>query len=250
MGNLKGNILLTSGMKLLTNLRDFIYPPLCVLCSNTLPESEIWLCAECKGKLEKNREARDACPRCSHNRKIEKCTCHIAWDHYCETIFSFFDFDETVQNITHQVKYGGKKRLAYYMGNYYAPIIPHSFFDNIDGVLSVPLHFLRKMKRGYNQAEFFARGIINGIDRNVPYFNNVLLRVKNTKTQTKLDKEERQKNLSNAFTVNSKNIDYIKGRGLILVDDVVTTGATTDVCTKVLLEAGAKTIRVVSLART
>jgi len=250
MRNIRDNLLLTSGMKFLSNLRDFIYPPLCVLCSNTLPENESWLCTECKGKLERNRAARDACPRCSHNRNREKCTCHIAWDHYSETIFSFFDFDETVQNIAHEIKYGGKKRLAYYMGTCYAPVIPRSLFETIDGILPVPLHFLRKMKRGYNQAEFFARGIINGIDRKVPCLNNVLLRVKNTKTQTKLDKEERQQNLSNAFTVNEKSVGCIKGKGFVLVDDVVTTGATTDLCTKVLLDAGAKTVRVVSLART
>lgn len=250
MRNIHGSILFTSGMTLLNNLRDFIYPPLCLLCSTILPEGENWFCAECKGKLERNREARDACPRCSHNRNIEKCTCHIAWDHYSETIFSFFDFDENIQNIAHQIKYDGKKSLAYFMGNYYARVIPRSFFDAIDGIVPVPLHFFRKLKRGYNQAEFLARGIINGIDGKVPYFHNVLLRVKNTKTQTKLDKEERQKNLSNAFTVNKKNVNHIKDKGLVLVDDVVTTGATTDLCTKVLLDAGAKMVRVVSLART
>lgn len=244
------NIFLSVGKKVINNFRDFIYPPLCVLCGNPLTEDNNWFCAECKEKLEKNRSERDACPRCSHNLKIEKCTCNIVWDHYFETVFSLFDFDETVQHIAHQIKYKGKKSLGYHMGSYYASTIPNSFFDNIEGILPVPLHFIRKMKRGYNQAEFFARGIINGIEHNLPYFNNVLIRVKNTKTQTKLDKEERQKNLSNAFTVNSKNSGYINGKRLILIDDVVTTGATTDLCTKVLIDAGARVVRVISLART
>lgn len=250
MNNNGKNIFISAGIRLLNNFRDFIYPPLCVLCSNHLAENNDWFCVECKEKLEKNRAERDACPRCSHNRKIEKCTCDIVWDHYFETVFSFFDFDETVQSIAHQIKYRGKKSLAYYMGKQYASMIPSTFFDTIDGILSVPLHFLRKMKRGYNQAEYFAIGIINGIAREIPYIDNVLLRVKNTKTQTKLDKEERQKNLSDAFVVNSKNIDYINGKGIILVDDVVTTGATTDLCTKVLLSAGARAVRIISLGRT
>ena len=250
MINHKSNIFLSTGSRLLRNFRDFIYPPLCVLCSNPYKEDNEWFCTECKEKLEKNRAERDACPRCSHNRKIEKCSCDIAWDHYFETIFSLFDFDETVQNIAHQIKYKGKKNLAYHMGKYYASTIPGSFFNNADGILPVPLHFIRKLNRGYNQAEFFARGISSGINHHLPNVNNVLIRVKNTKTQTKLDKEERQKNLSNAFTVNSKNSGSIIGKMLILVDDVVTTGATTDLCSKVLIDAGAQAVRVISLART
>lgn len=244
------NRLYLLGRQVLINVRDFIYPPLCVLCSNPLSEDNDWFCVDCKEKLEKNVAERDACPRCSHNQKIQKCTCDLAWDHYFETAFSFFDFDDTVQDIAHHIKYKGKKSLAYYMGKQYSRLIPDSYFEAMDGILSVPLHFLRKMKRGYNQADFFARGILQGIDRNMPYLDNVLTRKKNTKTQTKLDKEERQKNLSNAFSVNPKNGEYIRGKGLILVDDVVTTGATTDLCTQVLLSAGARTVRIISLART
>lgn len=244
------NWLFTFARQRITNLRDFFYPPLCVLCYNPLAENNDWFCPECIEKLEQNVTEREACPRCSHNRKIKECTCDIAWDHYFERAFSFFDFDETVQDIAHHIKYKGKKSLAYYVGKEYSRLIPDEFYKGIDGILSVPLHYLRKMKRGYNQADHLARGIIEGSDRSLPYLNRILLRKKYTRTQTKLDREERQKNLANAFTVDSGMGDYIKGKNLILVDDVVTTGATTDLCTRVLLDAGVREVRVVSMART
>lgn len=238
------------GLQCLINLRDFIYPPLCVLCYEPLAEAHEWFCPGCIAKLEQNSTAREACPRCSHNQKIKECTCAIAWDHYFERVFSLFDFDETVQHITHHIKYKGKKSLAYYLGREYVRHIPDTFFHGIDGILAVPLHFFRKMKRGYNQAEYLARGIIEGSSRNIPFHGNILLRTRYTKTQTKLDRLERQKNLAHAFIVHPKHRNTVRGKKFILVDDVVTTGATTDLCTQVLLEAGVAEVRVLSLART
>ncbi len=232
------------------NLRDFLYPPLCVLCRYPLAENNDWFCTECVEKLEQNIANRDPCPRCSQNRKIRECACHIAWDHYFERAFSIFDFDETVQHIAHHIKYKGKSRLAYDVGKEYARLIPDTFFDGIDIIISVPLHFFRKMKRGYNQAEYLAKGIIEGSRRKVPYRDDILLRTRHTKTQTKLNKEQRQKNLANAFAVNPRTGNSIRGKKLALVDDVVTTGATTDLCTRVLLDAGVEEVRVVSMART
>ncbi len=221
-----------------------------MLCNEPQSEKSEWFCQGCIEKLAKNSADRDACPRCSHNRKIKECSCDLAWDHYFEQAFSFFDFDETVQDIAHQVKYKGKKDLARYVGREYACLIPDTFIDGVDGVLCVPLHFLRKMNRGYNQADYLAQGVIRGISSDIPYMNKLLYRTRNTKTQTKLDKEQRQKNLANAFAVYPKKGDQIRGKKLILVDDVITTGATTDLCTKVLLDAGAEAVRVLSLART
>jgi predicted amidophosphoribosyltransferase len=125
------------------------------------------------------------------NRKKHECTCEFAWDHHFEKIFSLFDFDETVQDIAHQFKYKGKKSLAFFLGKEYSHFIPDDYFAAIDAVLSVPLHFLRKLERGYNQAEYFAKGIVNATDLNLPYLNNVLIRSKHTKTQTKLNRDER-----------------------------------------------------------
>ncbi len=245
----KRNIFLSLGTRLLINIRDFFYPPLCILCNSPLTIEQPWFCTTCMERLEKNNLERDLCPKCSQDRQKRSCTCDIAWDHYFEMVYSYFEFDDIIQNITHHIKYKGKKSLAFYIGKQFARSVPESFFDSIDCILSVPLHFLRKIKRGYNQADYFARGIIDGSNYNLPLNNNILRRKRNTKTQTKLNKEERLKNLFNAFIINPKERGIIRDKRVILVDDVVTTGATTDMCTQVLLNAGVKSVRVISLAR-
>lgn len=245
-----GNLVIPFLSSWLHNAFSFFYPPLCVLCNNRLIPENPWFCKACMSKLEANHGERDACPRCSMNRKIHDCPCEFAWDHYYDKIFSFFDFDETVQHIAHQFKYKGKKSLAYFLGKHFSSVIPGDFFKSVDAVLPVPLHFMRKLERGYNQADFFARGIIHGTGLALPYLNNVLIRSKHTKTQTKLNREERQKNLNKAFSINPKKNGALKEKNIVLVDDVVTTGATTDFCTEVLLKGGAKSVRVISLART
>ena len=105
------------------------------------------------------------------------------------------------------------------------------------------------MKRGYNQAEHFARGVIAGLDTPLPYLGSSIRRARHTKTQTKLNKEQRQKNLKGAFTVDEKRAALVRNKRLVLVDDVVTTGATTAACAEVLMKAGAASVRVLSLAR-
>lgn len=232
------------------NTRDFVYPPLCTICDNSLAINNPWFCSECIQKLSSNNHRREACPRCSINKKKSTCTCQYAWDHYFQSIYSLFDFDELVQHIIHHIKYKGKKSLAFYLGKEYGAVIPDQFFEGIEGIIPVPLHFFRKMKRGYNQAEYFAQGIIHARNQHIPFLKNTLRRIKHTKTQTQFTREERKLNLSDAFAVNRECVDLIHGKKLILVDDVVTTGATTDICAQALCSAGAESVTVISIART
>jgi ComF family protein len=148
----------------------------------------------------------------------------------------------------HNIKYFDKKRLAFDLGAMFSSLIPDSVFNGIDGITAVPLHWYRKQKRGYNQAEWLARGFLSS-RKEVKYFDGILLRKHHTKTQTKLAKEQRKKNISKAFVVPKNRGDLIKGKSLILVDDVITTGSTTAACAEVLLKAGAQSVRVLSLAR-
>lgn len=146
------------------------------------------------------------------------------------------------------IKYFGKKNLAFYMGTLFSGCIPDSFFNESDYIVAVPLHWLRKQKRGYNQAEWFARGIIYGREK-PSLITSGLVRRKKTSTQVKLDRSARQKNVSGVFgcTENLKKI--ITNKSLLLVDDVVTTGATTSSCAETLLDGGCKNVKVLSLAR-
>ena len=148
----------------------------------------------------------------------------------------------------HNIKYFDKRKLAFDLGSMFSPLIPGLVFDGIDGITAVPLHWYRKHRRGYNQAEWLARGFLSN-RKEIRYLDGILVRKHYTKTQTKLAKELRKKNISKAFVVPKSSEYLIKGKSLILVDDVITTGSTTAACAEVLLKAGAGKVKVLSLAR-
>jgi ComF family protein len=231
------------------NVFSYLFPPLCLLCDNEKPRQSRWFCAHCTNALRRNQQQRNACPRCSQNRAFRQCTCELAWDYSFESIVSLFDYDDTVRQIAHEIKYGGKWRLAFDLGRIYAPGIPASLWTNADCVLPVPLHPLRQMRRGYNQADCFARGCLASIPHPPVYLGGMLKRCRHTSTQTKLDKEQRRENLKGAFAVKSEAKAAIMGKRVLLVDDIVTTGATTAECAGAILKAGAASVRVLSLAR-
>jgi ComF family protein len=152
--------------------------------------------------------------------------------------------------IAKHIKYYGKSGLAYHIGVMSAPLIPEGFFSGVDAVVPVPLHRLRRRRRGYNQAERFAAGVLAGLGMDAALLRTDLLtRVKNTKTQTRLDKEERQENLTGAFAVNDRAAAALAGARAVLIDDVFTTGATTEACAAALLGAGCAAAAVLAMGR-
>ncbi len=230
------------------NAAGLLFPNLCVVCRNVLTNDK-WLCGRCVDALARNHEQRDACPLCGQNRSLRLCTCAIGWKYPFEAVYSIFDFDETIQGIIHEIKYRGQKRLALDMGRTCVGLVPPLFLEGMDAVVSVPLHFFRMMKRGYNQAEHLARGFVKGSAAPLEYLQHVLIRKRPTKTQTKLSRRTRQKNVQGAFVVSPRKRKIIENRNIILVDDIVTTGATTAECAIALLAAGCGKVRVLSLAR-
>jgi ComF family protein len=231
------------------NALSFVYPALCILCDEPVFLGGRWLCRACFDKLDANHRNRDACDRCGQNRKLRTCTCHLAWDFSFDRIVSLYDYDETVKAIAHHAKYQGRRRLAYDMGRQSASLVPASLWERIDYITAVPLHWIRWMKRGYNQAEAFARGIAAGANREADFLRNVLVRHRYTKTQVQLDKSLRRENLKGAFRMPPRAVGRIKGKRVLLIDDVITTGATTASCAQVLLQAGCESVTVLSMAR-
>jgi ComF family protein len=171
------------------------------------------------------------------------------WDHPFERLHALFDFDDTVKQVVHQVKYGGKSRLMRDVGRVFGAALPPAFIDGVDAITPIPLHPLRRLRRGYNQADCFARGVVAALGDGIAYLPSAVRRTRRTATQTMLDRDERRKNLAGAFGVRQAQAGLIRGKRIMLVDDVVTTGATTGECTRALLEAGAVGVRVLSLAR-
>jgi ComF family protein len=115
---------------------------------------------------------------------------------------------------------------------------------NMDVIVPVPLYWLKKMYRGFNQSEVLSRGIQRHFSK--PLSTNNLCRIKNTASQTQLSKSQRQANIHNAFFVNYPK--SFKGKRILLVDDVFTTGVTASECSKKLKEAGAESVHLLILA--
>lgn len=117
-----------------------------------------------------------------------------------------------------------------------------------DCVVPVPLHRWRLLRRRYNQSALLARTLAKLAGKR--FLHDALRRTRNTAQQAGLTREERQKNVEDAFTVPEKRSDAVAGKAVLLVDDVLTTGATLHACTEALLAAGAKTVYILTLART
>ncbi|KMQ50819.1 competence protein ComF [Chitinispirillum alkaliphilum] len=173
----------------------------------------------------------------------------MAWDFSFDKIHSVYDFSETIRSAAHLIKYKGKGKLAYQLGLLSGKVIPKQLLGQCDICIPVPLHSSRERQRGYNQSELFARGIIDSGDFKLQIECNLLLRNRKTGTQTKLDRTERAKNLTGAFSVPSEKGGVLKNKAVLLVDDIVTTGATTEACATALMECNCASVTVLSLAR-
>jgi ComF family protein len=227
---------------------DYLFPPLCIICDEPRVPHDRWLCENCKKILRENHERRRPCPRCGMNRSLGHCACVHGWKHPFESVYSILDFDSMVKEVMHQVKYRGKRRFAVYIGSLLAELVPQEVFSGTDALIAVPLHPKRLRGRGYNQSLLLARGL--GRDRSgQTVLEGVLLRVRDTSSQTKLDRGERTHNMKRAFAVAFGRAEEISGKRLLLIDDIVTTGATTAAAAHALLDAGCASVRVLSMAR-
>jgi ComF family protein len=233
---------------ILRRIESFLFPPLCFVCDRPRKRERRWLCEGCLHRITSGIVSRKGCPHCGQNREIRACACDIAWDFPFERIISFVDYDDTIRAIMHHVKYRGVRRLARYLGQVCAPYLDKDIIATHDFAVPVPLHWLRRQRRGYNQAEAFARGLFE--DGAGPKVHSGLLRrVRRTQTQTKLDKSDRRMNVAGAFALTPAAMAVVKGKAVLLVDDVITTGATAAAAAKALLDGGCGGVTVVSLAR-
>lgn len=165
------------------------------------------------------------------------------------TVNSFLKFGKRgkVRNILHTLKYKNNQDLGFFLGRMYGKELSEKkVFSDIDGIVYIPLHRKKLLQRGYNQAKVLAEGLADGLQLKV--WENVLIRTKNTRTQAKSGgRIKRFKNLENAFVLGIQAED-LKGKKLILVDDVLTTGATLENAGKVLWDAGLSELHFITIA--
>lgn len=123
----------------------------------------------------------------------------------------------------------------------------HSMLENADLLVPVPLHRWRLLKRRYNQAAILALSLGRTVNKDC--LPDALMRIRSTPVQGHLNRSERRKNVRKAFAINPRHADKIKGKRIILIDDVMTTGATVGECAKTLKKAGAERVDILALAR-
>ncbi len=142
------------------------------------------------------------------------------------------------------IKYKGNKQLASHLGELYGHEIKNSFDHYPDLIIPVPLHKRRQRERGYNQSEYWANGLTKSLNSSTDIRS--LIRNQYTTTQTKKSRTDRIKNVENAFTIT--NPDFLNGKSVLLVDDVITTGATLEACGRKLWESGIRSLNIATIA--
>jgi ComF family protein len=149
------------------------------------------------------------------------------------TSFLFFNKGGSVQKLIHQLKYKGSIETGNFLGELMGnDLIKSDLYNTIDAIIPVPLHKKKLHIRGYNQSDIIARGI--GKSMSIPTVSNTLIRTEFTETQTKKARYSRWENVKGKFGIN--NQEDIEGKHVLLVDDVLTTGATIESCAQTLLE--------------
>ncbi|MCK9209461.1 MAG: ComF family protein [Ignavibacteriaceae bacterium] len=224
-------------MKLLSAIFDFILPRFCPACQKKLSLTEKLICEDCRNTFVHTDEQ---LLRFEYERKFSESK--IISDFYPLLVF---EKDSPLQHVIHQIKYLKKFLLAVELGK----MLGNSLLKNksewkVDIILPVPLHSLKKAERGFNQSFYIAKGI-NKVT-NLPVSQAILKRKRYTESQTQKNLIERAENMSEAFLV--KRPDKVAGKNVLLIDDVITTGATIRECGKILQECEAVNIYAASIA--
>lgn len=225
---------------LIKDIVDLFFPPTCCGCGKPLVGNEQKLCTTCLMQLPETLQA--AMPgNTTEQRLVGYYPYQAAYSHL------FFTQQGITQHILHQIKYHGDAELAVFMGRLMGKAIEDSHrFDQVDIIIPVPLHRKKKRKRGYNQSEKLCQGIIEAFHR--PVSSDNLFRITHTRTQTRKNRQERLDNMKGVFQL--RRPSELEGKHILLVDDVLTTGATTGACADVLLAVKGVTISIATLAVT
>lgn len=214
-----------------------VFPKTCCVCKRSLFDFEAQLCKICISQLPVTQYHLRADDNDLKDKIRGLTKVHL--------VFSFLRFTKggTSQRILHQLKYKDKPELGSILGNIYGRIL-HEYFEGYwDVVVPVPLHPLKLKRRGYNQSERFAQGMSEAL---LITTHTGLKRLRFTETQTNKSRWHRWENVENVFGVPEEG-DFL-AKKVLLVDDVMTTGATLAACSNRLLESGASSVDIAVLA--
>ena len=208
-------------------LVHLFYPSLCEGCGKALLNTETVLCIGCKMQIPQTNYHHHLI-----NDTVLRFAGRIPIIH--ASTFAYFINDGLLQHLLHGLKYGNKQDIGRFLGAEFAYSLLQltDWITTIDLIIPVPLHPKKEQARGYNQSMLLAEGMSKVL--NIPATDKLLLRVKHTDSQTKKSRADRLTNMQGAFSIS--NTATLKNKHILLIDDVLTTGATLEACALVLLQ--------------
>jgi ComF family protein len=224
--------------ELLDDFISLLFPRLCYACGDHLLRNEKMICTECYVMI----------PRTNYHLEKDNPVEQLFWGRCIiekAAALSFYNRDSRIRKLIHNLKYNGIREIGYELGKLYGLSLTRSdFLEGINMIIPVPLHPLKKRTRGFNQSELISDGLseVTGL----PVGRTLLERNSKTETQTRKSRYERWVNVEGIFTVTTE--EDIKGKHLLLVDDVITTGSTIESCANELLKIENVKVSVAALA--
>ena len=216
----------------------FIYPKLCLNCAKTLMAQEELLCLECI-ELLPFTQYHDIV----NNQSAQRFDGRIKYENITSSLY--FTKDGLLQFLLHEFKYKGSKNVGLFLGNRFGQSLKKTnWIKDIDVIIPVPLHSNKYKSRGYNQSEIIAMSM--GAILNVETNTTAFIRVRNTDSQTHKSRIERSENMDGAFALADK--DSLVNKHILLLDDVLTTGATLEACYQTLKDVEGIKISIATIA--
>ena len=208
---------------------DFIFPPTCGICGKT---TQNYLCANCKQNLI--------------NSKVFLNQLNSYQNKYINEHFYIFSYEEIIREKILQYKF---KEYSYLSNTFCEFFVNnkklYGFLKKYDIITPVPISSLRKRERGYNQSDLIAKKVVKF--NNITYESKILIKIKHNKPQSTLNKNQRLENVKNIYKI--QNSEKIKEKNILLFDDIYTTGATANECARLLKQAGAQNVGILTLAK-
>ena len=225
---------------------EFLLPTICASCGRNAPDCEDLVCRLCWARITRLPDPR--CQRCGHPSRGHECAWCAQLPPFVRAVRSVCWATGTALSIVHALKYDGWERTADGMATRMSRLAwPDDVVRERTALVAVPLSTTRYRERGYNQSERIARAL--AARWRIPLWRDVLMRARNTASQTRLTPGERQRNVSGAFRTAPNVQARLRGAHVVIVDDVVTTAATLNACAAALYDGGTRILSYVTFGR-
>ena len=220
------------------SLIHLFFPPVCAGCKTVLIANENVICTKCRHEMPLTQHHLNP-----ENEAFKKFYGRIPVEQVSALLY--FHKKGIVQELIHNLKYRGQEEIGFVLGEWYAEELKnHHLLQTVDAIIPVPLHPKKFRERGYNQVTEFGNALSKSLD--IPVNTTILFRQVYSKTQSQKNRLGRTEGIDSVFDVSFSESDH--NHHFLLIDDVITTGATLEVCAKALLKIPGAKISIVCMA--